>query len=162
MITGEIKRFLRDDGMIKVSRSLKETAVRVRVAGDELGKKLGREATIEEISSYIDTSTEDVVIAVAAVSEVESLYKTIYQGDGSPVYLLDKLEGEEDQQTELVNKMALHEVLASLEESEKEIIQLRYFEEKTQSEIAKVLGISQVQVSRLEKKILKKMKEKFA
>lgn len=161
MITGEIKRFLRDDGMIKVSRSLKETAGKARIAEEQLGKKLGRDPTIEEISEEIGIEVEDIAMAVTANSEVESLYKTIYQGDGSAIYLIDKLEEAKDEQEEMVNHLALKKVMDSLEKKDRELIKLRYFMDRTQTEIAKELGISQVQVSRLEKKILKKMREGF-
>lgn len=161
MITGEIKRFLRDDGMIKVSRSLKETAGRVRMAQEHLSKQLGREPTIEEIGEELDMEIEDIAMAVSANSEVESLYKTIYQGDGSAIYLIDKLELMSDEEENLLNKIALQKVMDTLDGKDKELIELRYYMNWTQTDIAKKFGISQVQVSRLEKKILKKMREGF-
>mgnify|MGYP003306279629 CR=1 FL=1 len=161
MITGEIKRFLRDDGMIKVSRSLKETAGKVRMAQESLSKQLGREPTIEEISKELDMEIEDIAMAVSANAEVESLYKTIYQGDGSAIYLIDKLELMSDEEENLLNKIALQRVMDTLDRKDKELIELRYYMNWTQTDIAKKFGISQVQVSRLEKKILKKMREGF-
>ena len=161
MITGEIKRFLRDDGMIKVSRSLKETAGRVRMAQEHLSKQLGREPTIEEIGKELDMEIEDIAMAVSANSEVESLYKTIYQGDGSAIYLIDKLELMSDEEENLLNKIALQKVMDTLDGKDKELIELRYYMNWTQTDIARKFGISQVQVSRLEKKILKKMREGF-
>ena len=161
MITGEIKRFLRDDGMVKVSRSLKEMAGKIRVAQDSLSKALGREPTVEEISRELEISVEEIAMAVSANSEVESLYKTIYQGDGSAIYLIDKLELMNDEQENVLNKIALQRVLDSLERKDRELIELRYYMNWTQTDIAKKFGISQVQVSRLEKKILKKMREGF-
>lgn len=161
MITGEIKRFLRDDGMIKVSRSLKETAGRIRITQDSLGKQLGRDPTVEEISRELDIEIEDIALAISANSEVESLYKTIYQGDGSAIYLIDKLELMSDEQENMVNKLALQKVMDTLDGKDKELIKLRYYMNWTQTDIAKKFGISQVQVSRLEKKILKKMREGF-
>ncbi|WP_167955011.1 RNA polymerase sporulation sigma factor SigF [Anaerosporobacter faecicola] len=161
MITGEIKRFLRDDGMIKVSRSLKEIAVKVKITREILGSALNREPTIEEISEEIAVPTEEIVMALESNSEVESLYKTIYQGDGNAIFLIDKLEQVQDEQETVVDKLALQEILDSLEPKEQDIIRLRYFMNKTQSDIAKKLGISQVQVSRLEKKILLAMREKL-
>ncbi len=161
MITGEIKRFLRDDGMIKVSRSLKEMAGKVRIVQDGLAKQLGRDPTIEEISKELDIEIEDIAMAVSANSEVESLYKTIYQGDGSAIYLIDKLELMNDEQETMLNKIALQRVMDSLEGKDRELIELRYYMNWTQTDIAKKFGISQVQVSRLEKKILKKMREGF-
>lgn len=161
MITGEIKRFLRDDGMIKVSRSLKETANKVRITREILNNRLGREPTLEEISREIDIDTEDIVMALESNAEVESLYKTIYQGDGNAIYLIDKLEQSKDESENMIDKFALKEIIESLEPKDQDIIRLRYFCDKTQTDIAKELGISQVQVSRLEKKILKTMREKL-
>ena len=161
MITGEIKRFLRDDGMIKVSRSLKEMAGKIRNFQDSLSKELGRDPTVEEISKEMNIEVEDIVMAVSANAEVESLYKTIYQGDGSAIYLIDKLEIVDDEQDMMLNKIALQRVMNSLEKKDRELIELRYYMNWTQTDIAKKFGISQVQVSRLEKKILKKMREGF-
>ena len=161
MITGEIKRFLRDDGMIKVSRSLKEMAGKIRNFQDSLSKELGRDPTVEEISKEMNIEVEDIVMAVSANAEVESLYKTIYQGDGSAIYLIDKLELVDDEQDMMLNKIALQRVMNSLEKKDRELIELRYYMNWTQNDIAKKFGISQVQVSRLEKKILKKMREGF-
>lgn len=161
MITGEIKRFLRDDGMIKVSRSLKEMAGKIRNFQDSLSKELGRDPTVEEISKEMNIEVEDIVMAVSANAEVESLYKTIYQGDGSAIYLIDKLELVDDEQDMMLNKIALQRVMNSLEKKDRELIELRYYMNWTQTDIAKKFGISQVQVSRLEKKILKKMREGF-
>lgn len=161
MITGEIKRFLRDDGMIKVSRSLKETAGKVRITREILNNKLGREPTIDEISSEIGIDTEDIVMALESNAEVESLYKTIYQGDGNAIYLIDKLEQTNDDNDNMIDKLALREIIDSLDQKDRDLIKLRYFMDKTQTDIAKELGISQVQVSRLEKKILRIMREKL-
>ena len=161
MISGEIKRFLRDDGMIKVSRSLKETAMKVRTARDELEKRFGREPTIEEIGEELAITREEIVLALESGAEVESLYKTIYQGDGNAIYLIDKLEQTRDENESMLNRCALREVFAKLNEKEQTIIRMRYFEERTQTEVAERLGISQVQVSRLEKKILLAMREKM-
>lgn len=161
MITGEIKRFLRDDGMIKVSRSLKETAVKIRAAKDLLEKRFGREPTIDEIGAELDIAKEEIVLALESGAEVESLYKTIYQGDGNAIYLIDKLEQTKDDNEAMLNRFALKEVFEQLGEKEQTIIRMRYFQDKTQTEVAKQLGISQVQVSRLEKKILLTMREKM-
>ncbi len=161
MITGEIKRFLRDDGMLKVSRSLKETATRIRVAREKFGNIHGREPTLEEIGEELNIDKEEIIMALETGAEVESLYKTIYQGDGSPIYLIDKLAETKDESENLIDKLALREVIASLDEKEQEIIKLRYFKDRTQTDIAKELGISQVQVSRMEKRILKIMRERL-
>ncbi len=162
MIMGEIKRFLRDDGMIKVSRSLKENAGKIRNAREKLTYQLGREPTIEEISEEIDITTEEILMALESNTEVESLNKTIYRGDGNSIYLIDKLQdGVEDESEIVIDKLVLKETIESLDEKDQKIIILRYFHDKTQTDIARELGISQVQVSRLEKKILTKMREKM-
>lgn len=153
MISGEIKRFLRDDGMIKVSRSLKETAGKACMAREILEKRNGREPTLEEISAEIGAAREDIVLAMESAAEVESLHKTIYQGDGSAILLMDRLEERRNPNEELLNSMLLRGLLEGLPETERTLICLRYFEEKTQTEVAERLGISQVQVSRYEKKI---------
>ena len=162
MITGEIKRFLRDDGMIKVSRTLKETSYKARIAKEALNIELGREPTIEEVSERTEISVENIVMAMEAGAEVESLYKTIYQGDGNAIYLIDKLEEGRDDNQNMVDRLALYDILNSLDEKDRNLIMLRYFMNRTQTDIAKELGISQVQVSRIEKKILKAMREKLA
>lgn len=161
MIAGEIKRFLRDDGMIKVSRTLKETAGKVKITREILNNRLGREPTIDEIATELEIDIEDIVMALESNAEVESLYKTIYQGDGNAIYLIDKLEQSSDENEIMIDKLALKEILDSLDSKDRDLIELRYFYDKTQTDIAKKLGISQVQVSRLEKKILRQMKEKM-
>lgn len=161
MITGEIKRFLRDDGMIKVSRSLKETASRIRGVREKYENMYGRDPTIDEIEEELGVEKDEILMALETGAEVESLYKTIYQGDSSPIYLIDKLAETKDESEDLVDKLALKEIIATLDEKEQEIIKLRYFKDRTQTDIAKELGISQVQVSRMEKRILKIMRERL-
>lgn len=161
MIMGEIKRFLRDDGMVKVSRSLKETAYKVYVTRERMVNEMGMEPTLEELASCLEIDKEDIVVAMEANSEVESIYKTIYQNDGNSIYLIDKLVSVEDESQKAVNQLALEELMSDLDEKEKTIITMRYFEDKTQTEIAKIVGISQVQVSRIEKKVLLKMREQI-
>lgn len=158
MISGEIKRFLRDDGMIKMSRSIKENGWKVRRSMEKLSYELGRDATLEEIAEDAQISLEDVVMALEANVEVESIYKTIYQGDGNEITLEDKLPNENDESEKIVNHMLMEQLMNLLEEEERELIILRYYEDKTQTEVAKRLGVSQVQVSRLEKKILRRMR----
>ena len=165
MISGEIKRFLRDDGMVKVSRTLKENGWKIRQASERLGHKLGREATLEEISHETGIGREDVVMALEANVEVESIYKTVYQSDGNEIQLLDRVasagetgSGEDEEKERVLDHMLLEQLLDGLEETERYLIRMRYFEDKTQSQVAGVLGISQVQVSRLEKKILLRMR----
>lgn len=161
MIMGEVKRFLRDDGMVKVSRSLKETAYRVYSVREKMINENGMEPTLEELAGCLELDKEEIVVALEANSEVESIYKTIYQNDGNAIYLIDKLVSIEDESQKTVNQLALEELMEQLEEKERTIIRMRYFEDKTQTEIAKKLGISQVQVSRMEKKVLLKMREQI-
>ena len=160
MISGEIKRFLRDDGLVKVSRTMKENHFKLYSAKERLGKVLGREATLEEISAETGIGMEDIVLALEACTEVESLSKPVYQKDGSETTLEDKLPDQTDATEQLLNHMLMEQLLAELAENERRLIEMRYFENKTQTEVAKQLGVSQVQVSRLEKKILLKMREK--
>ncbi len=161
MIMGEIKRFLRDDGLIKVSRPLKEIATKAKYMRDVLTKKNNEEPTINELAIAIDVSIEDLVLALDADREVESLYSTVYQNDGKSVYLIDKLELKNDNQDKIVDNIVLKDIIENLDPREKQIITLRYFEDKTQSQVAKLIGVSQVQVSRIEKKVLTKIREKF-
>ena len=161
MITGEIKRFLRDDGMVKVSRSLKEIAMKAYGTREELLAKEGREPGTEEIAEALGISREELVLAMESGAQVESLQKTIYESDGSDIYLEDRLPQEKNQQEAVLNRMLLEQILGTLDARERELIYLRFFQEKTQSYIAEKMGMSQVQVSRMEKKILKRLREKL-
>ena len=161
MITGEIKRFLRDDGMIKVSRSVKELGMKVGAARESLSGSLGREPTIEEIAGELKVSREEVAASLEAGAEVESLYRPFGKNDGQELCLMDRLEEKEDAEETLLNRMVLRELISELGPKEREIIIRRYFYNQTQSVIAADLDISQVQVSRLEKKILRQMREKL-
>lgn len=161
MIAGEIKRFLRDDGMIKVSRSLKEMAVKVCMIREKLEKDYGREPTLEEVSEEIGATREEIVMAMESASEVESLHKTIYQGDGNAISLMDGIKEEKDASEELLDHMLLNSLLGTLEEKERDLLRLRYFEDLTQVQVAKQLDMTQVQVSRMEKKILGKLRERL-
>ena len=154
MIAGEIKRFLRDDGMIKVSRSIKEMGAKVKTARESLCGSLGREPTVEEIAGEIGATREEVAVSMEAAAEVESLYKNVGNGEDKSLCLMDKIEDHRERQEELINHMVLGE-------KDREIIIRRYFRNQTQTQVAISLGISQVQVSRLEKKILKQMREQF-
>lgn len=159
MITGEIKRFLRDDGMIKVSRSVKELGMRARSAREKLTGEMGREPTLEEIASRVGASREEVAVSLEAAAEVESLYKTVGAGEDQNLCLMDRLCDEREEQEHLMNRMVLKQLLEQLTGKDREIIIRRYFENQTQTQIASDLNISQVQVSRLEKKILRQMRE---
>lgn len=159
MISGEIKRFLRDDGMIKVSRSMKETAYRAYQTREMLELQQGREPTVAEIAAAMDATEEELVMAMEAGTEIESLQKTIYQGDGADISLMDKLEEKHNKNEELLNRIFLEEILGNLTKEERELIYMRYFCEETQTKIAQRMGISQVQVSRMEKKILRSLRK---
>jgi len=161
MITGEIKRFLRDDGMIKVSRTLKETASKVRKVQETLENEYGREPTLAELAASLQLAEEEIVMALDSSAEVESLNKTIYHSDGSDIVLMDKIAEEVDQNERLINHMALKKIISELEEREQSLIRMRFFEERTQMQVAQVLGISQVQVSRMEKKLLLRLREQL-
>lgn len=159
MIVGEIKRFLRDDGIIKVSRSLKQTAAKVKYAKEKLTKSTGREPTIQEISDEIKVDKEEIVVALDSNYQPEYLYDVVYQSDGSPVFLIDKVSDDTNEsEADILDKIALKEILNRLKPRDRQIIILRYFQDKTQTEVAEILGISQVQVSRIEKRILNEMK----
>ena len=161
MIAGEIKRFLRDDGMIKVSRTLKEIAYKVNRTREEILNDTGEEPKLEEVAKILNLDMEEIVASLEANVEVESIHKTVYQNDGKEMYLVDKLADEKDEQEGLMNHLLVESLIASLEEHEKEIIKLRYYENKTQNQVADIIGISQVQVSRMEKKILQKMRVSY-
>lgn len=164
LIMGEIKRFMRDDGIVKISRTLKENNWKVKRAKQVLQQKTGREPTLEEIAEETLISVEDIVQALEVVSDVESIYKFVYQSDGSEMYLIDKIKVDNsngENVDKVINNMLVEQIINELNEIEKEIIIMRYFQDKTQTEIAKILGISQVQVSRMEKKILFSLRKRI-
>lgn len=161
MIMGEIKRFIRDDGIIKVSRPLKEIATKVKYMQDTLTKQNGKEPTVNELAAALDIDASDLVMAMDASREVESLYATVYQGDNNTIYLIDKFKTDEDENEKIVDHIILNQIIDNLSPREKQVIVMRYFEDKTQSQVAKTIGVSQVQVSRIEKKVLKKLRDGF-
>lgn len=158
MIVGEIRRFLRDDNPVKVSRSVKETAYKVQQVRDMLTARLGREPSIGEVALELSLSREEVVNAMEAAQVPTSIYETLHQDDGDPIYLLDQLKGEDSGETPWLERLSVKELLRNLPERDCLILTWRFFEDKTQSDIAKKLGLSQVQVSRLERQALKKIK----
>lgn len=160
MIIGEIQRFLRDDGTLKVSRSMKELANKVRKVSDELSKSLGRLPTIQEVAEALGVSTEDIVFAQEANKPLTSIHETVFENDGDPITLMDQIA--DDSEAKWFDKLALNEAIDALSERERLIVYLRYFRDQTQSEVASRLGISQVQVSRLEKKILQTIRDQIA
>ena len=168
MISGEIRRFLRDDGMVKVSRGIKENIWKINRTREELYARLGREVTIRELAEESGVAMEDVVLAMDAGREVESIYRTVYQSDGNEIYLLDMIkEGQQagssytvqDEGEIVLDRMLLEQLMNKLDTKERMLIRLRFYENKTQMQVAKYLGMSQVQVSRLEKKLLLRMRE---
>ena len=158
MIAGEIRRFMRDNGAIKVSRSIKDNRAAVNRSREQLLEKLGREPTLSEIVKDVGMSMEDVLLAVNSGQEVASLQQTIYDGDGSSIRLMDNLSARSGEGDAALDRMMLADSLSALDQREREIIVLRFYYDQTQSQIAKRMGVSQVQVSRLEKRILRKMK----
>ncbi|AFM42203.1 RNA polymerase, sigma subunit, RpoX/SigF [Desulfosporosinus acidiphilus SJ4] len=159
MIIGEIRRFLRDDHPLKVPRSYKELVYKVNRARDELSSKLGREATIGEIAANIGVDRDEIVAALEAIQSPTSIYDTLYQDDSDPIYVLDQLSAEKGTEPGWFDKIALNEVLDKLPEREKRVLLMRFFEDKTQSQIAEILNLSQVQISRIERAALLKIRE---
>lgn len=160
---GEIKRYIRDDGPVKVSRSIKDLGIKIRELQREKMNKQGREPKIQEIAKELNVDLDDVILAMEATNSVESIEGTkhINNKDGKSISLLDTLSTDKNEEETITNKLAIGQLIKDLKDREKEIILLRYYKEKTQAQVAKILGISQVQVSRLERKILENMKRKM-
>ena len=156
-ISGEIRRFLRDDGAIKVSRSLKERSAAVRSARSLLGSALGREPSIKELSDHLGLAPEDIAQAEAATREVESIHREC----GEEGFTLENILTDTESEERMLEKIALRQAIAELPEREKCVISLRYFHGLTQDRVATVLGVSQVQVSRIEKKAIGMLREKI-
>lgn len=158
---GEIKRYIRDDGPIKVSRSIKELSIKIKGLQKEYFYKKGEEITINKIAKELKVSKEDILLAMESHNNVDSLENTAYTNhkDGNTINLIEKLSNNSNQEELITNKLAINQMINNLETRDKEIILLRYYKEKTQSQVAKILGITQVQVSRIERKVLNKMKK---
>lgn len=161
MIIGEIKRFLRDDGIIKVSRNVKSLAKKLHFDKEALTKKLNRDPSIEELAEFSGIDKEEILFALESSASMQYLYEVIHQDDGAPVLLIDKLSENAAEDKNLTEKIALKEALNNLDVKARQIIVLRYFKDKTQIQVAKMLGISQVQVSRIEKKVLSEMRKQL-
>ena len=162
MIIGEIRRFMRDDGMIHVSRQIKDNARKIAAVKEELKKMNNCDPTIEELAKATNLTTDEILMAIEATTEVESIYQPIGSGqDGNQMVLADQLEDSRRNETELINRITVVQMLDSLEEKDRKLIELRYMEGKTQSESAKILGMNQVAVSRLEKRILLSLRSQF-
>lgn len=166
MIMGEIRRFLRDDGMVKVSRTLKENGYKISKARELLVNELGREPSLLEIESLTELTKEEIVMAMEANREVESIYQPVAGTDGDEILLVDQIGNsadlyEEPEKEAVLNEILVAQLMELLDEREQRLIKLRYFENKTQCEVAKIMDMSQVQVSRLERKILLRLREKI-
>lgn len=161
-ILGEIKRFIRDDGSIKISRSIKELAIKIRDIQEKFARETGKEITIIEIAKELKISKEEVAIAISSLKPTVSIYDDSYTDDEGGISFLDKLSSGVDEAEQVTNKLAIKEMIENLDERDRQLILLRYYKNKTQMEVSKILGISQVQVSRIEKKILNSMKLKLA
>ena len=164
-ILGEIKKHIRDDGPVKVSRSIKELYIKIRELQKEYLIKKGKEITIEEMSKILKVSKEDINIAIESarpVESIETVERCVFADkEEKTISIADKISAQKDEQELITNKIVIKDLIKGLEDKDKEVILLRYYKEKTQSQIAKILGISQVQVSRIEKKVLEKMRNKL-
>lgn len=158
LIMGEIKRFLRDDGLVKVSRSLKEASYKIKREKEHYEKLYNREPTLKEIAATLDMDESDILMAMESGQDICSLHQVIYQNEGDEIHLEDKLEQQSDLIEQTVDNIYIQELLKKLNEQERKLIELRYFQNQTQAVIAGIMGISQVQVSRMEKKILEKLR----
>ncbi len=159
MIIGEIRRYLRDNNPIRVSRSLRDIAYKALQVRDQLTNKNTKEPTINEISSELGISREEVVFALDAIQDPISLFEPIYHDSGDEIYVVDQVSDEKSQDEVWLENIALQEAMEKLNSREKLILNLRFFEGKTQMEVAKEIGISQAQVSRLEKTALSHMRK---
>lgn len=160
-ILGEIKRFIRDDGAIKVSRSTKELAIKILELQKEYMNKTGEEISLSQISKTLKTPKEEITFALDCLKPVSSIYEETNGASDDDRTIIDKLTNDEDEANTVTDKIALKQLIENLDSREKQIIMLRFYKDKTQSQVAKVLGITQVQVSRIEKKILNSMKLKL-
>ena len=160
MISGEIKRFLRDDGIIKVSRSFKENAVKIYRAQEKLKRETGREPTLSELSKECGLTEEEITQSLDAVREPISIYEPMYNSDGdSKMLLVDTVASEEGTENKVIDKLLLQKLMQELTERERKILLLRFFRDNTQSEIAGMMGVSQVQISRIITKSLEKLRK---
>lgn len=162
MIIGEIRRFMRDDGIIHVSRQVKDNARKIAIVKEELKKMHNCDPTLAELSKATGLTTDEILMAMEATSEVDSIYQPVgSSSDGNQITLADQLEDSKKNETEIINRITVVQLLDSLGEKDRKLIELRYMEGKTQSESAKVLGMNQVAVSRLEKKVLLELRKQL-
>ena len=162
-ILGEIKRFIRDDGQIKISRSIKELNIKIIELQKENLNKYGKEITLEQLAKELKTSKEDIAMALDSARPVNSIEDSQYRDNKTDktISLIDQLSSGKDEENEITNRIAIKKLISELKDNEKEVILLRYYKGKTQMQVAKILGITQVQVSRIERKVLDNMKRKL-
>lgn len=160
-ILGEIKKFIRDDGIIKVSRSIKELNMKISRLEEEHLRKTGQNITLQELEKELKIDKEEIVAAIEARTPVESIYKDESQNDDKNSALINKIPATENEENAVINRLTINQLIQNLEPKERQIIILRFYRNKTQSQVGETLGISQVQVSRIEKNILNKMKMKL-
>ena len=158
MIVGEVRRYLRDNNSIRVSRSVRDTAYRALTAREHLGRQLQREPTVDEIARELELPREDVVLALDAIQDPVSLFEPVYNDDGDPIYVMDQI-GSGVTDHDWIDEMAIKESIGLLSDREKKILSLRFLAGRTQTEVAEEIGISQAQISRLEKNAIRKIKE---
>ena len=161
MIAGEIKRFLRDSSSMRVSRSIRDMSYKISKAKEEYIAKTNEEPTIEYLAKTLELSQEDVILALESTTQPMSLYDAVYNDDGDTIYVLDQLKSEKNEMENLTETLSVIQALEKLSEKEKSIIKRRFFDNKTQVEIAEEIGVSQAQVSRIEKVALERMKRKM-
>ena len=162
-ILGEIKRFIRDDGPIKISRSIKELNIKIKELQKEYLNKYGKEITLEQLAKELKTSKEDIAMALDSARPVNSIEDSQYRDNKTDktISLIDQLSSGKDEENEITNRITIKKLISELKDNEKEVILLRYYKGKTQMQVAKILGITQVQVSRIERKVLDNMKRKL-
>ena len=162
-ILGEIKRFIRDDGPIKISRSIKELNIKIIELQKEYLNKYGKEITLEQLAKELKTSKEDIAMALDSTRPVNSIEDSQYRDNKTDktISLIDQLSSGKDEENEITNRITIKKLISELKDNEKEVILLRYYKGKTQMQVAKILGITQVQVSRIERKVLDNMKRKL-
>lgn len=161
---GEIKRYIRDDGPIKVSRSIKELGIKIKELQRIYLSKKGREIKIEELQEELKVSKEDINLALEVSKGVESIESATYinNKDGNRINLIERISTDKNEEEMITNKIVIKELINGLEPRDKQVIMLRFFKDKTQSQVAKILGVTQVQVSRIERRILGQMKLKLS
>ncbi len=161
-IIGEIKRFIRDDGPIKVSRSIKELSYKINEIQRQNINEKGEELNIQELAKKLNVEKEEIVVTLEASRKLESIDEELYDEEGGGESRISRITANKDESSSIIDKICLKELISELETRERQIIILRYYKDKTQTEVAKTLGITQVQVSRIEKRILSEMRRKIA